>query len=63
MKRKPLIARTYRISEKDDKLIKKNAKKFGGESAYLRALIRTDEAFKKIEKRDIVFEMRYNREK
>lgn len=35
-----LIFRGYRISKEDDKYVKLNAKKFGGESAYIRALIR-----------------------
>ena len=35
-----LIKRTYRISGTDDKMVKKNAKKFGGESEYIRKLIR-----------------------
>lgn len=37
---KKLVFKGYRISEKDDKFVKKNAKRFGGESAYIRALIR-----------------------
>jgi hypothetical protein len=35
-----LIKHTYRISIEDDKLVKKNKKKFGGESNYIRSLIR-----------------------
>ncbi len=39
---KKLITRLYRISEEDDKLVKKNKKEYGGESACIRALIRTN---------------------
>jgi len=34
-----LVPRLYRITKKQDDLVKKNAKKFGGESAYIRKLI------------------------
>jgi hypothetical protein len=46
MKTSQLIKRTYRITKEDDKLVKKNIKKFGGESAYIRALIREGVIFK-----------------
>jgi len=35
-----LILRAYRVSREDDKIIKKHAKKNGGESAYVRKQIR-----------------------
>ena len=37
-----LVKRTYRISKRDDNFVKKNKKKFGGESAYIRRLIRDE---------------------
>jgi hypothetical protein len=33
------IKRTYRITKEQDKVVKKNAKKFGGESEYIRRLV------------------------
>jgi hypothetical protein len=39
-KKPKLIKRTYRISTEDDKLVKKNKKRFGGESAFIRSAIR-----------------------
>lgn len=39
MKREKTIARTYRITKKQDDIVKKNSKKYGGESAYIRKLI------------------------
>lgn len=39
MKKEKLIVRLYRITKKQDEIVKKNAKKFGGESAYIRKLI------------------------
>jgi hypothetical protein len=39
-KRKNLIFKGYRISESDDKKVKAKAKIFGGESAFIRTLIR-----------------------
>ncbi len=40
LKTKKLIPKIYRISESDDKLVKLNAKKVGGEAEYIRQLIR-----------------------
>ena len=39
MKTSNLIKRTYRITKEQDKAVKKNKKKFGGESEYIRQLI------------------------
>lgn len=38
-KKKNFILRIYRIKESHDKVVKKNAKKHGGESAYIRSLL------------------------
>ena len=38
-KKEKLVPRMYRITKEQDKLVKKNAKKYGGEGAYIRALI------------------------
>ena len=37
-----LIQRLYRISKEADKQVKKKAKKYNGESAYIRHLIESD---------------------
>lgn len=43
MKKEKLdVDRHYRISSNDDKKVKKMSKKYGGESAYIRTLIRGD---------------------
>lgn len=39
MKKEEFIKRIYRITPKQDRIVKRNAKKFGGESAYIRTLI------------------------
>ena len=39
MKTSNLIKRTYRITKEQDKAVKKNVKKFGSESEYIRRLI------------------------
>lgn len=39
MKKEKVIARLYRITKKQDAIVKKNGKKYGGESAYIRKLI------------------------
>lgn len=41
-KQKKLIPRLYRISEEDDKLVKKRAKKYDSEAHYIRSIIRVD---------------------
>lgn len=38
-KKNIFIKRIYRITPKQDRIVKRNAKKFGGESAYVRRLI------------------------
>jgi len=42
MKKENLIQRLYRISKEADKQVKKKAKKYNGESAYIRHLIAQD---------------------
>lgn len=44
MKKQKLIARTYRISKEADRDVKRNGKKVGGESLYIRELIYKDNA-------------------
>lgn len=45
--RPKLVKRTYRITEADDKIVKKNGKIFGSENLYIRTLIREGLIFKK----------------
>ena len=39
-KKEILVKRTYRITKVEDQLVKRNKKKFGSESKYIRKLIR-----------------------
>lgn len=39
-----LIKRTYRLSKEDDKVVKRRAKSVGGESEWIRQLIRANKS-------------------
>lgn len=43
MKNKKLIVRIFRVSDSDNKIIKRNSKKHDSESAYIRHLIRKEQ--------------------